>query len=62
MDNMTIDPKGVSDPVALRREMRRALATISGKWKLEILSGCSISASIGSGNSSAPFLASRSTC
>ena len=37
MDNMTIDPKAVSDPVALRREMRRALATISGKWKLEIL-------------------------
>src|SRR5271169_3329648 len=37
MDNMTIEPKAVSDPVALRREMRRALATISGKWKLEIL-------------------------
>jgi DNA-binding HxlR family transcriptional regulator len=33
MDNMTIDPKAVSDPVALRR----ALATISGKWKLAIL-------------------------
>ena len=37
MDNLTIDPKTVSDPIALRREMRRALATISGKWKLEIL-------------------------
>ena len=34
---MTIVPKAVSDPVALRGEMRGALATIAGKWKLEIL-------------------------
>ena len=37
MENLTIDPKTVSDPIALRGEMREALATISGKWKLEIL-------------------------
>jgi DNA-binding HxlR family transcriptional regulator len=37
MKNMTIDPKAVSDPVTLRSEMRRALGTIAGKWKLEIL-------------------------
>jgi DNA-binding HxlR family transcriptional regulator len=37
MKKMTIDPKSVIDPVALRSEMRNALATITGKWKLEIL-------------------------
>jgi DNA-binding HxlR family transcriptional regulator len=37
MENLTIDPKTVSDPIALRGEMREALATIAGKWKLEIL-------------------------
>jgi DNA-binding HxlR family transcriptional regulator len=37
MENLTIKPKTVSDPVALRGEMREALATITGKWKLEIL-------------------------
>ena len=37
MENLTIEPKTVSDPIALRGEMREALATISGKWKLEIL-------------------------
>jgi DNA-binding HxlR family transcriptional regulator len=37
MENLTIDPKTVSDPIALRGEMREALATITGKWKLEIL-------------------------
>jgi DNA-binding HxlR family transcriptional regulator len=37
MKTMTIDPESVVDPVSLRREMRAALATITGKWKLEIL-------------------------
>jgi DNA-binding HxlR family transcriptional regulator len=37
MKNVTIDPKAISDPLALRGEMRAALATIAGKWKLEIL-------------------------
>ncbi len=37
MENLTIEPKTVSDPIALRGEMREALATIAGKWKLEIL-------------------------
>jgi DNA-binding HxlR family transcriptional regulator len=37
MENLTIDPKTVSDPIALRGEMREALATDAGKWKLEIL-------------------------
>jgi|SRR6202049_2969658 DNA-binding HxlR family transcriptional regulator len=37
MKKMTIDPKSVIDPIALRSEMRSALATITGKWKLEIL-------------------------
>jgi DNA-binding HxlR family transcriptional regulator len=37
MKTMTIDPGSVVDPVSLRREMRAALATITGKWKLEIL-------------------------
>src|ERR1700720_449690 len=37
MKIMTIDPKSVADPVSLRTEMREALATITGKWKLEIL-------------------------
>jgi DNA-binding HxlR family transcriptional regulator len=37
MRKVTIDPKSVVDPVALRSEMRSALATITGKWKLEIL-------------------------
>src|SRR3984893_14777456 len=37
MKIMTIDPKSVVDPVSLRTEMREALATITGKWKLEIL-------------------------
>jgi DNA-binding HxlR family transcriptional regulator len=37
MKKVTIDPKSVIDPVALRSEMRNALATITGKWKLEIL-------------------------
>src|ERR1700726_55591 len=37
MKKVTIDPKSVVDPVALRAEMRDALATITGKWKLEIL-------------------------
>jgi DNA-binding HxlR family transcriptional regulator len=34
---VTIDPSTVTDPIALRSEMRQALGTISGKWKLEIL-------------------------
>src|SRR6202790_959773 len=37
MKKVTIDPKSVVDPAALRSEMRSALATITGKWKLEIL-------------------------
>src|ERR1700721_4216672 len=37
MKTMTIVPESVVDPVSLRREMRAALATITGKWKLEIL-------------------------
>src|ERR1700722_17006031 len=37
MKTMTIDPGSVVAPVSLRREMRAALATITGKWKLEIL-------------------------
>src|SRR5580693_3954428 len=37
MENLTIESKTVSDPIALRGEMREALATIAGKWKLEIL-------------------------
>ena len=37
MKKVTIDTKSVFDPVALRAEMRDALATITGKWKLEIL-------------------------
>ena len=37
MKNVTIDPKSVTDPGALRTEMRAALTTITGKWKLEIL-------------------------
>src|ERR1700722_1399022 len=37
MKTMTIDPKSVADPVPRRTEMREALATITGKWKLEIL-------------------------
>jgi DNA-binding HxlR family transcriptional regulator len=34
---VTIDPRTVTDSIALRSEMRQALGTISGKWKLEIL-------------------------
>src|ERR1700676_2886233 len=37
MTKVTIDPKSVIDPGALRTEMRAALSTITGKWKLEIL-------------------------
>jgi DNA-binding HxlR family transcriptional regulator len=37
MKIVTIDPKSVADPISLRTEMRKALATITGKWKLEIL-------------------------
>src|ERR1700688_2502061 len=37
MKKMTVDPKTIADPTALRSEMRDALATITGKWKLEIL-------------------------
>src|ERR1700732_1567701 len=37
MKNVTIDPKTVTDPGVLRTEMRAALSTITGKWKLEIL-------------------------
>src|ERR1700679_299823 len=37
MKNVTIDPNAVADPIALRTEMRQALATLTGKWKLEIL-------------------------
>ena len=37
MKNVTIDPKTVTDPGVLRTEMRTALSTITGKWKLEIL-------------------------
>lgn len=37
MENMTIDPTAITDPGAVRSELRQALATISGKWKLEIL-------------------------
>src|ERR1700719_1321192 len=37
MKIVTIDPKSVADPISLRTEMREALATITGKWKLEIL-------------------------
>ena len=34
---MTILTKSITDPIALRSEMRQPLATITGKWKLEIL-------------------------
>jgi len=37
MKDMTVDPRSISDPVEARGELRRALVTISGKWKLEIL-------------------------
>jgi DNA-binding HxlR family transcriptional regulator len=37
MKKMTIRTKSITDPIALRSEMRQALATITGKWKLEIL-------------------------
>jgi DNA-binding HxlR family transcriptional regulator len=37
MKDMTINPRSISNPVEARGELRRALATISGKWKLEIL-------------------------
>jgi DNA-binding HxlR family transcriptional regulator len=37
MKKVTIDPKSVTDPGTLRAEMRAALSTITGKWKLEIL-------------------------
>jgi DNA-binding HxlR family transcriptional regulator len=37
MKKVTIDPNSVVDPFALRTELRDALATITGKWKLEIL-------------------------
>src|ERR1700727_3512073 len=37
MKDMTIDPNAITDPAKARGELRRALATISGKWKLEIL-------------------------
>src|SRR5271169_1984901 len=37
MKDMTVDPRSISDPIVARRELRRALAMISGKWKLEIL-------------------------
>ena len=37
MKDMTVDPRSISDPVEARGELRRSLATISGKWKLEIL-------------------------
>jgi DNA-binding HxlR family transcriptional regulator len=37
MKKMTIDPSAVSEPAALRAEVRKTLAMISGKWKLEIL-------------------------
>ena len=34
---MTISLDALSDPVTVRAELRSAIATISGKWKLEIL-------------------------
>lgn len=37
MKKMTINVKSIVDPTAVRSEMRHALATITGKWKLEIL-------------------------
>ena len=37
MKKLTIEPDAISDPLALRAEMRRAFAMITGKWKLEIL-------------------------
>jgi DNA-binding HxlR family transcriptional regulator len=37
MEKLTIDTATISDPLPMRRELRGALATISGKWKLEIL-------------------------
>jgi hypothetical protein len=37
MKKLTMDQKSISDPVALRGEMRKALAAISGKWKRGIL-------------------------
>jgi DNA-binding HxlR family transcriptional regulator len=37
MKNVTIDLETVTDPGVLRAEMRAALSTITGKWKLEIL-------------------------
>src|ERR1700719_3380332 len=37
MEKVTIHPRSVTDPIALRSEMREALSTITGKWKLEIL-------------------------
>jgi DNA-binding HxlR family transcriptional regulator len=37
MEKVTIHPRSVTDPIALRSEMRKALSTITGKWKLEIL-------------------------
>ncbi len=37
MKKMTIEPKTIADPLALRGEMRKAFSLITGKWKLEIL-------------------------
>jgi hypothetical protein len=34
MKKVAIDPNSVADPFALRTELRDALATITGKWKL----------------------------
>ena len=60
MENMTIDPKTVSDPIALRGEMRRGLAAIRAT-EPEIL--WPLNQRIHRlGSSSARSLASRSTC
>jgi DNA-binding HxlR family transcriptional regulator len=37
MKKNTIDLASIEDPKAVRSELRAALATITGKWKLEIL-------------------------
>jgi hypothetical protein len=37
MKKMTIEPKTIADPLALRGEMPKAFSLITGKWKLESL-------------------------
>jgi DNA-binding HxlR family transcriptional regulator len=37
MEIDTMDPASMQEPKAVRRELRTALTTITGKWKLEIL-------------------------